>query len=763
MQRDATPDRLMRGVAAASASDSASERERARLAEAGLHRAQQMARLAHVVTSRDGSFEHWFETLPQLLRRAPADVPKSTREWLALVHPDDRDDFRRRSIEAAKTGEPTDIRYRLLRGDGTWAHMRQAIEPIAGTLDEHGRRRWFNTLQDISEYKEAEERYRRLNRLYAVLSGINALIVRVRDRRELFREVCRIAVDVGTFRLATIRSVDGATGRVRLVAWTAAEGVDVGEFQRSSNDLGIASDWPACQAVRESIPVICNDLGSKQPPSPETRTVLGQGLRSMASFPIMLAGRSIAVFTLFAGDAGAFDDGETALLRDLARDIAFALDHLDKEERLNHLAYYDALTGLANSTLFSERLPRFTETAERNGHKLALLILDIDRFKSINDSLGRQAGDEVLQELGRRLARNPVGASTVARIGADRFAIVVPDVQQDAGIARILEERLHGWLDDPIRTVATELRISVKLGIALYPNDGCDPETLLRNAEAALKRAKATGDRYLFYTEQMTARIAERLALENKLRQALEKDEFVLHYQPKVGVVDRHVQSVEALIRWNSPELGLVPPGHFIPLLEETGMIIEVGAWALRRAVRDQQFWREQGLRVPRVAVNVSALQLRQADFAEVVRDAIAGAASPTIDIEITESLVMQDIEANIVKLKALRSLGVDIAIDDFGTGYSSLAYLARLPVQALKIDRSFISAMGGDTDVMTVVSTIVSLAHAMRLKVVAEGVEEESQVAILQALRCEEMQGYLVSRPVPREALSALLSPAQA
>jgi diguanylate cyclase (GGDEF)-like protein len=758
MQRDATREVLRSGARAASAADSASERERARLAEAGLHRAQQMARLAHVVTSRDGSFEHWFETLPQLLRRAPADMPKSTREWLALLHPDDREDFRVRIMATARSGEPLDIQYRLLRGDGSWAHMRQAIEPIAGTQDEHGRRRWFNTLQDISEYKDGEERYRRLNRLYAVLSGINALIVRVRDRRELFREVCRVAVDVGAFRLATIRSIDASTARVRLVAWTAAAGVDVGEFQSSSDELGLASAWPACQAARDSAPVICNDLVGELSPSTETRSVLGQGLRSMASFPIMLAGRPTAVFTLFAADTGAFDEGETALLRDLARDISFALDHLDKEERLDHLAHYDGLTGLANTSLFRERLPRFTETAERNGHKLALLILDIDRFKTINDSLGRHAGDQVLRELGARLARNPVGASTVARIGADRFAVVVPDVKQDADIARILEERLHGWVDDAIRTAGTDLRISVKLGIALYPNDGSDPETLLRNAEAALKRAKATGERYLFYTEEMTARIAERLGLENKLRQALQKDEFVLHYQPKVAVADRRVQSVEALIRWDSPELGLVPPGKFIPLLEETGMIVEVGAWALRRAVRDQQFWREQGLHVPRVAVNVSALQLRRADFAEVVRDAIAGPTAPAIDIEITETLVMQDIEANVGKLKALRSLGVEIAIDDFGTGYSSLAYLARLPVQALKIDRSFISAMAGDGDVMTVVSTIVSLAHAMRLKVIAEGVEQESQVDILRALRCEEMQGYLVSRPVGREVLAGML-----
>ena len=752
MKRDLTPDITVRIQLESQL------RER----EAGLRRAQQMAKLAHVVTRGDGSFESWFETLPQLLRRGPADIPTSTREWLSLLHPDDRDVFRTRMIAAAKSGEPVDIQYRLQRGDGTWAHMRQVIEPIDGMPDAQGGRRWFNTLQDITDYKEGEERFKRLNRLYAVLTGINALIVRVRDRRELFREVCRVAVEVGGFKLATIRVVDARTRRGHVVAWTGAAGVNVTDIRKCADALPTSSEWPTCKAARDGAPVICNDIGGEAAPTAQAQAALAQGLRSMASFPILMDGRATAVFTLFSSHAGAFDDDddETALLRDLARDISFALDHLDKEDRLNHLAYYDVLTGLANNTLFAERLQGFTETAERNGHQLALLVLDIDRFKTINDSLGRAAGDEVLREVSRRLARNPVGASTVARIGADRFAIVVPDVKQDADIARILEERLHGWLDDPISTMDTELRLSVKLGIALYPNDGSDAQTLFRNAEAALKRAKATGDRFLFYTEQMTARIAERLALENKLRQALDKNEFVLHYQPKVDLTDRRIQSVEALIRWASPELGLVPPGNFIPLLEETGMIVEVGAWALRRAVLDQQFWDEQGLQVPRVAVNVSALQLRQADFSELVREAISGPTPPAIDIEITESLVMQDIEANIVKLRELRSLGVEIAIDDFGTGYSSLAYLAKLPVQALKIDRSFVSAMADDADVMTVVSTIVSLAHAMRLKVIAEGVENEAQANILRALNCEEMQGYLISRPVPREALAALLPP---
>jgi len=305
----------------------------------------------------------------------------------------------------------------------------------------------------------------------------------------------------------------------------------------------------------------------------------------------------------------------------------------------------------------------------------------------------------------------------------------------------------------------TELRVSAKAGIALFPNDGADADALFQNAEAALKKAKATGERYLFHTQQMTERIGEKLALENKLRQALEKEEFVLHYQPKVDTATRRIDSVEALIRWQSPELGLVPPMQFIPLLEETGLILEVGAWALGRAVGDHRTWTEQGLPAPRVSVNVSAVQLRKRDFVATVEEAImAGSIPPGIDLEITESLVMEDIEASMRKLESVRVLGVGIAIDDFGTGYSSLSYLAKLPVHSLKIDRSFIITMLKDPAIMTLVSTIISMAHSLRLKVVAEGVDAEEQADELDRLGCDQLQGYLFSKPLPFDDMTALL-----
>jgi EAL domain-containing protein (putative c-di-GMP-specific phosphodiesterase class I) len=348
-----------------------------------------------------------------------------------------------------------------------------------------------------------------------------------------------------------------------------------------------------------------------------------------------------------------------------------------------------------------------------------------------------------------------------ARLGGDQFAVLIPDVKNEDDVARVVEQRDREVFGASYLVGDPDLRVSAKFGIAVFPGDGTDADTLLKNAEAALKRAKATGERYLFYTQQMTERVAGKLSLENKLRHALENEEFVLHYQPKVDLETRRIVGVEALMRWQSPDLGLVPPLRFIPLLEETGMILDVGAWALRRAALDHQQWLGQNLVAPRIAVNVSAIQLRHRDFVAVVKEALReGVDPPAVDIEITESVIMGDLAATVDKLRAVRDMGLDIAIDDFGTGYSSLGYLSKLPVHSLKIDRSFIITMGDDPDTMTLVSTIISLAHSLRLKVCAEGVETEEQAKFLRLLRCDEMQGYLISRPVPEGDLRALLQP---
>jgi len=726
--------------------------------EAGLRQAQQIARLAHVITGPDGLFESWSESLPGIVGLEPAKIPGSTREWLQLLLPDDRAAFRRKSIEAAVTGGRVDLEYRLTRPDGSVRYMQQVIEPIDEVAGSAGQR-WFNTLQDVTEQKRIEDRVRRLMRMHAVLSGINTLIVRVHDRDELFREACRITVEAGAFAMAWIAMVDPQTQEGRLVASHGGEPRYVDMIRVTGRDGGPDSERPASRAVRTKSPVVLNELRTDPLLARILDEVGATGLCAAACFPLVVADRSVGVITLLADETGVFDNEEVRLLQELAGDISFALDHLAKEEQLNYLAYYDALTGLANSALLHERLLQCVAAAAAEGQRLALALFDIERFKTINDTLGRHVGDALLKQVAERLVEAVGNRAHVARIGADNFALVMPGVRSDADVQRTATEHYLHCFGRPFDIESHELRPSAKIGIALYPNDGTDAEALFRNSEVAVRKAKATTERSLFYNPRMTEAVAEKLALENQLRRALENDEFVLHYQPKVNLATRRIVAVEALIRWNSPTQGLVPPMKFIPVMEETGQILEVGLWALSQAARDHRHWVERGMAAPRIAVNVSAVQLRKPDFVSTVEAALAcGAVPHGIDIEITESLAMQDIESTIGKLHALRALGIELSIDDFGTGYSSLAYLARLPAQTLKIDRAFISTMLVDQNNMTLVSTMISLAHSLHKKVVAEGVETEEQARMLQALRCDEMQGYLVSRPLPFDQITALL-----
>jgi diguanylate cyclase (GGDEF)-like protein len=685
-------------------------------------------------------------------------MPRSTREWLTLLHPDDRAGFRDTSIKAATTGARAEVSYRVLRDDGTWIHIKQVIDPLDGPRDTDGLQRWFSTLQDVTEQKAAEAKIRRLNRVYAVLSGVNNLIVRARNRGELFLEACRIAVDSGNFRMAWVGVVDPEGTRLEVIASRGADSRYLEAMPLAVGDAGQEGVGLGGQAVREMKALVVEDM-TQDPRVHLTEMSRERGYHSLVMLPLQVANKAVGVLALYAPEVGFFDADEMKLLHELAGDISFALDHIGKLEQLDHLAYYDALTGLANRTLFLERMAQSVSAALRQSRSVALCLLDIERFKTINDTLGRQAGDALLKQFAERLLTFVGDPKLVARVGANEFAILTPAFAGEQSLVHSLEAGRQQGEKVTYQVGDTELRLATKAGFAICPSDGTDAETLFRNAEAALKRAKATGEPYLFYTDKMTARIAEQLTLENKLRQALEREEFVLHYQPKVELETRRIVGVEALIRWQSPELGLVPPGQFISLLEETGLILPVGAWAMRRAARDHRRWVELGLKAPRVAVNVSPIHLRRRDFVEQVEQAIADGVAPTgIDLEITESRIMEDIQSNIEKLRKVRALGVNLAIDDFGTGYSSLSYLAKLPVQTLKIDRSFIITMLNEPDTMTLVSTIISLARSLELKVVAEGVDAEEQARMLRLLRCDEMQGYLFSKPVPFDALTALL-----
>ena len=611
--------------------------------------------------------------------------------------------------------------------------------------------------EDITERRLAEARIAYLNRVYAVLSGINGLIVRVRDREELFREACKIATTQGAFPLAMMGVVDRSAMKIVTVA---IEGKDPWVVTAIKAILSVsdgAVNAMVEEALRTKLPAVAND--SQNDPRVVFRSKHAElGCGSMVVLPLIVGDEVGCVLALYAKEKDFFHEEEMKLLTELAGDIGFAIDHIETQERFDYLAYYDALTGLANRNLFLDRLDQHMRSAVTSGRQLGLFLIDLERFKNINDTLGQAAGDELLRQVAEWLKQAVGNADLLTRFSADHFGVVLLDVKHEDEVARLVERTLDAFINHQFRLNDQEFRIAAKVGIALFPHDGTDAATLVNHAEAALKKAKVGGDRYLFYAQRMTETVAGRLTLENQLRQALDREQFVLHYQPKVNIATGRLAGAEALIRWNDPATGLVPPARFIPILEETGLIYEVGRWALHKAIQDYLRWSRAGFNAVPIAVNVSPQQLRNRAFVADIKQAIAvdPAAAAALELEITESMVMQDFKHNIASLQAIRGMGICIAIDDFGTGFSSLSYLAKLPVDTLKIDRSFITDMVSGHEGSALVSTIISLAHALKLKVVAEGVETEEQLRLLSSLSCDEYQGYLFGKPVPAEIFAA-------
>jgi diguanylate cyclase (GGDEF)-like protein/PAS domain S-box-containing protein len=670
--------------------------------------------------------------------------------WVDSIHPEDREPALKTFAETQKSD--FDLEFRIVRLDGEVRWINTRGTPI---LDDAGRPyRTAGVISDITERKRADIKIKRLNRVYAVLSQISALTVRVRDRDDLFREACRIAVEAGAFKLAWIGLIDPQTQEGNVVAW---HGEKAGHLERvilTAKTGAPNSEWPACRALRLSKPIICNDLATDPIVAEMREQLLVRGHKSLGCFPLTVAGRPDAVLTLFAAESHAFDEEEMRLLLELAGNISFALDHLEKRQRLDYLAYYDELSGLANRSLFLERVAQYMRSALGDGYKLALGLIDLERFKNINLSLGRPVGDLLLKQVAEWLTSNLGDANLLARVGPDQFAVVFPEVKSERELERRIEQSMNALMAYPFALNDTVFHIAAKVGVAVFPDDADDADTLLKNAEAALRKAKVAGDRYLLYAQRMTTTVVGRLNLESQLREAIQREEFVLHYQPKVSLLNGKLTGAEALIRWNDPRSGLVAPGMFIPILEDTGLIHEVGRWALHRAIDDYLRWRAAGLPATRIAVNVSSLQLRSRSFIDELRHALEADAHAAagLELEITESVIMEDVRLSTASLKAIRAMGVSIAIDDFGTGFSSLSYLSKLPVDTLKIDRSFVSELTDGKQGLLLVSTIISLAHSLKLKVVAEGVETGQQSELLQSLGCDEMQGFFFGRPVPRE-----------
>jgi diguanylate cyclase (GGDEF)-like protein/PAS domain S-box-containing protein len=430
------------------------------------------------------------------------------------------------------------------------------------------------------------------------------------------------------------------------------------------------------------------------------------------------------------------------------------------QEALDFQAHHDPLTGLPNRLLLEDRLESALQRARREGHSLAVLFIDLDRFKNINDTLGHHVGDIVLCETASRFSAAVRESDTVARLGGDEFIIVIEHVVDPAAASRVADKILEG-LRRPIMISGQEFFIGASLGISLFPQDGSDPADLLKHADAAMYRAKERGrNTFEFFSSDITSHSLERFKLEADIRYALEREELMVYFQPQFSLADGRLVGAEALVRWRHPERGMVSPGQFIPIAEESGIIVPMGEWILRQACREWVRWHSAGLRPGVLAVNVSGIEFRRGRVRESVELSLAETRLPPelLELEITESSIMNQTDSSIRALHSLREMGLHLAIDDFGTGYSSLSYLKRLPVSKLKVDQSFVKGLPDDAEDAAITRAIIALAHSLGLTTMAEGVETEAQRQFLQAAGCDDMQGYLLGKPMPAEQFLALL-----
>jgi diguanylate cyclase (GGDEF)-like protein/PAS domain S-box-containing protein len=482
---------------------------------------------------------------------------------------------------------------------------------------------------------------------------------------------------------------------------------------------------------------------------------------SMAAVGVPADGGPRGVVCAFGDAPGAFGPEETRFLGAAASMVSAALHRLDSEARLAYLAQFDPLTGLPNRTLLADRFSLMIVQARRRNVSLGVLFIDLDDFKLVNDTQGHAAGDELLKEMAKRLQSSLRDGDTVARISGDEFAVILGDLARPDDAALVAQKILER-VAAPVTVQGQEAVVTASVGIATFPADGDNAEALLGAADAAMYRAKQSGrNAFHFFTADINTRTRARAQMGIELRRALERREFSLAYQPKIDLTSGNPCGAEALLRWRHPERGLIAPVEFIPVLEETGLIVPVGEWVLKRACEDLKSWLGSGAPAMPVAVNLSARQFRQHDLEERIRSIVYGAGiDPSlIELEITESQLMHDPDHAVRVLRALGEAGVRIAIDDFGTGYSSLSYLTRFPLASLKIDRSFVADVLDDEADATIVRTIVDMAHTLGFTVIAEGVERDSQAAFLRALGCEQAQGFLFARPMPADEFSALVA----
>ena len=607
----------------------------------------------------------------------------------------------------------------------------------------------------------AERRAQRLTGVLQMLSGINAAVVRIQDRREFLNEVCRLAHRLGGYSVAMVALIDPLTRVARAVA---SDGMQAEITARGVFTVSDSEDTDSSltgRVIRTGEAILCDDIEHTDQPVSGREKLLEGGIRALACLPLRVDQTPIGAFMVGVSESGLIGREELQLLNEVGGNLSFAMQYLDKQDAVNFLNYYDPLTALAKRALFCERLNRLLIRGTERPPRQAVVVFDIDHLSVINDSFGRNVGDRLLQGVAERLKAQFPDTERLAQLAGGTF---VAAISLQTGSDRELQEIHRDVMrifERPVSIEGRQIAVTAKCGFALFPESGREPNQLVQNAEAALKEAKAAGEPYLFHRLEMNSALAARVRMEHRLREALGNKQFELHYQPKVLLHTGKIESVEALLRWRDPERGLVAPGSFLAILESAGLMPAIGSWALNQAAADCREWRRAGLPPVRVAVNISPAELRRRGFEHEVVMAVGSLTDDSgwgIDIEVTEGALLGDSSDCVRALRFLRNAGIRIAIDDFGTGYSSLARLSELPIDTLKIDRVFTRRLPEDRRSGTLVETIIDLAHAFDMTTVAEGVETQGQLDFLRRAGCDESQGYLHSRPVPRAEFEQLL-----
>jgi diguanylate cyclase (GGDEF)-like protein/PAS domain S-box-containing protein len=676
----------------------------------------------------------------------------SIQSWYQGIHPDDQG----RVIAGVHRvigsgGENWSDEYRFHHQDGSWVHVLDRGQVIRG---ESGRAvRMIGAMADITSRKEAEERI----------------------HNQAMRQ--RLIAEFGQQAFASIDVEDVLKRAVELVSVALkADYCTVLELDREGKQLLLraTAGWPEELKLRPAVPIrpggrlefvlshreplIIDDLpkDGRFPESP----LLKLGVRSGIQVPIFGTAGTYGIFSSHSRAEAHFGPDDASFLQSVANILAVAIERKNAQEHLERLAQFDSLTGLPNRQLFHDRLLKTLAHARRSGTPMAVLFIDLDRFKLVNDTQGHSAGDRLLQDVAVRLLQCVRAGDTVGRFGGDEFGAIVTDLAKP-GDAGVVAQKVLDAIAQPFKLEAHDTYVSASIGITLFPADGDNPEALVMNADTAMYRAKEQGrNTYQYFTREMNERALARVRMEAALRRAIERKEFLLHYQPKVALSTRMICGFEALLRWQHPEKGLVLPGEFVSILEDAGLIVQVGEWVLQEVCSQIRSWEREGLPVKPITVNLSARQFQQKDFEANVRHVLREAqVDPAlVEFELTESLLMSDPEGAARTLRGLKGSGVKISVDDFGTGYSSLAYLKRFPIDALKIDHSFVRDITTDPEDAMITLAIIGLAHNLKLKVVAEGVETQEQLELLASNGCDEIQGYRFSMPTTPEACAQML-----